>query len=318
MRRALLATSLLLLAGCPEGQSALHPMGEEAARIEGLLWVLTAFSVAVTALVVVTAAVAVAGPARWRARLSTRRFIVGWGVVFPVVSLSVLLVGSLLLWRAPADADAARIRVEFIGERWWWRARYHGPDGATFETANELVVPVGEPVLLELTTADVLHSFWAPTLAGKLDMIPGRTNRMTVTATVPGWSRGQCAEYCGGAHALMGFDVRALAPADFEAWMREQARPASGGEGARVFRSAGCAACHVVRGVTEVGSLGPDLTHMASRRSLAAATLPNTEETLASWIRDAPALKPEALMPPYRGLSPDEIDALVTWLGGLE
>jgi len=319
---ALLCLSLPLFS-CSGEQSALAPTGEEAGEVSRLFWAMTVFLGLVLAGVVFAMLLAIVGGARVRAQLSADRFIIGAGVAFPVVSLLILLSYGLTAMTSrtrPPTADIA-FRATVVGEQWWWRIIYHLPDGTDLESANELVIPVGEPIALTLRTADVIHSFWVPNLAGKVDMIPGRSNRLVLRATQSGISRGQCAEYCGGAHALMSFHVVAQDRPDFDAWLRAERRPAvrNEGEGARLFIASGCGACHRIRGLdAAIGRVGPDLTHVGSRRSLAAAALRNDGEAFASWIRDSRHIKPGNRMPPYRMLTSDELSALAHYLDGLE
>jgi cytochrome c oxidase subunit 2 len=216
------------------------------------------------------------------------------------------------------------LQLAISGEQWWWRVTYTTADGRRVESANELRIPVGRPVRIELTSADVIHSLWIPKLAGKLDMIPGRKNVLHLTANTPGVSRGQCAEYCGGAHALMSFYVVALPPAEFETWLSkeaEQARPASDSEsnaGQMLFLSHGCGGCHTIRGTAANGRIGPDLTHLGGRMSLAAATLPNDEAAIAHWITHNQHIKPTNRMPPFGIFSKTELATLSRYLSGLK
>jgi cytochrome c oxidase subunit 2 len=324
MRKIVLLSCLPpLLLGCSGEQSVLGPRGEEAGEIARLFWAMTIFLALVLLGVLAATFLAIAGSPRARARLAAHRFIVGAGVVFPGVSLLLLLAYGLSAMgsRAGPAADPASLRITVTGEQWWWRVIYHLPDGTELESANELVIPVGERVALSLRSADVIHSFWVPNLAGKVDMIPGRTNRLALQATEAGVSRGQCAEYCGGAHALMSFHVVVRERPDFEAWLGAERRPAARteGEGARLFVASGCGACHRVRGLASAdGRIGPDLTHVASRRSLAAATLANDAAAFAAWIRDNQHVKPGNRMPPYRVLSDDELRVLAQFLDALE
>lgn len=324
MRKGVLLWCLpTLLLGCSGEQSALAPRGEEAGEIARLFWAMTIFLVLVLLGVLAATILAIVGGPRVRARLAAHRFIVGAGLVFPTVSLLLLLVYGLSAMgsRSWPATDPASLRITVTGEQWWWRVSYHLPDGTELESANELVIPVGERVALSLRSADVIHSFWVPSLAGKVDMVPGRTNRLALQATEAGMNRGQCAEYCGGAHALMSFHVIAREHPDFEAWLSAERRPAArtDGEGARLFVASGCGACHRVRGLASAdGRIGPDLTHVASRRSLAAATLTNDAEALAAWIRDNQHIKPGNRMPPYRVLSDHELRVLAQFLNALE
>jgi len=170
-------------------------------------------------------------------------------------------------------------------------------------------------VELSLVSADVIHSFWVPSLAGKVDLLPGRSTRLHLTADRPGVYRGQCAEYCGGPHAKMAFHVIAETPEGFEAWRKNQRRPAAAGN---ALFAARCATCHTVRGTSAAGTLGPDLTHVGSRMSLGAGTLPNNEGTLAGWIASSQHIKPGNLMPSFKDLTGEELRALAIYLEALK
>ncbi len=191
-------------------------------------------------------------------------------------------------------------------------------------TANEIRIPVGVPVEFVLRSADVIHSFWVPSLAGKLDMIPGRVNRYTFSAERPGIYRGQCAEYCGAQHALMAFSVVAQERADFDTWYVAQARNARepttelAEEGRKLFHASGCGACHTVRGTSAQGQLGPDLTHVGGRLTIAAGILPNNPGTLAAWVASAQHLKPGNRMPSFATFSGPELRSLAAYLGSLQ
>jgi cytochrome c oxidase subunit II len=320
------AVAGLVLAACSSEQSALSPSGEEAERVNTLFWVMTIGGTLIMAGVMALAAVAIFGSDGLRSRLARERLVIGGGVVFPAVTLTALLAYGLVVFvtreSAAESADEAFARI--TGEQWWWRVAYQLADGSSFESANELRVPVGTPVALALETADVLHSFWVPNLAGKLDMVPGRTNVLTINATKAGVSRGQCAEYCGGAHAFMGFHVVAMPPAEFDAWLAAEAGPAvepSSPElqrGAELFIETGCGACHTIRGTAAVGTIGPDLTHVGGRRWIAAATLPSTAEAFANWIRNNQHIKPENKMPPFGILEEAELALLAHYLESLK
>lgn len=319
------ACLLLLLpaTACADLQSALSPRGPEAGSIALLSWILFAGGTAIFVLVMIAAAVALFGPVRWRAVMANERWIIGGGIVFPAVTLAVLLVYGLILMRpVPADAGGEPLRITVIGEQWWWRVIYR--DGEPVESANELRVPVDVPVELSLETADVIHSFWVPNLGGKVDMIPGRTNRLRLTAGEAGISRGQCAEYCGGAHALMSFFVVALPPEEYRIWRQREAQPArppsdeARAAGLELFLAGGCGACHAIRGTEARGTIGPDLTHLGSRHSLAAGTLRNDRASIARWIAESRHVKPENLMPPYGIFTDAERDLIATYLAGLE
>jgi cytochrome c oxidase subunit II len=207
------------------------------------------------------------------------------------------------------------LAVDVIAHDWWWEARY--PNGAT--VANEMHIPVGRPVRLRLATADVIHSFWVPQLGPKMDMIPGRTNELVIEADEPGRYRGQCAEFCGLQHANMIFWVEALAPRDYELWVEREASPATppGGtiatRGQRLFERSSCAGCHAIRGTPADGALGPDLTHIASRRTIGSGVLPMTERDLSRWIADPQEFKPGTTMPRTE-IQGRDLQALVAYL----
>lgn len=302
----------------------LDPAGPFAQPVTTLAWALLIGGALVFAIVLAALAVALFGSARQKARLGGEKAIWGLGVVFPVVVLTGLLIWGLTLTASlsasAASVGGAEMRVRIIGEMWWWRVHYLDGDGReTLRDANELHIPAGRPVLLELEAADVIHSFWVPRLSGKMDMIPGRTNRLLIQADRPGVYKGQCAEYCGGPHALMGFVVIAHAPRDFARW-RASRVPAAGGGGAGLdlFLSSGCAACHRIGGTPANGLAGPDLTHVGSRRTLGAGILPNHIGTMMGWIGDAQAIKPANRMPAYHQLSAAELRALGDYLVALK
>ncbi|MCZ7661052.1 MAG: cytochrome c oxidase subunit II [Xanthobacteraceae bacterium] len=304
-------------------QSALDPGSPQARAIAQLSWIMFAGAAAIFLLVMLFLAWALWAPAPRRRWLANRSVVVAGGIAFPIVVLTALLVYGLLLARdIVAEPQKEALQVHVVGEQFWWRVRYR--DGAgVVETANELHIPVGRPVRLSLTTADVIHSFWVPGLGGKLDMIPGQTNTLTLTADRPGVYRGQCAEFCGAAHALMAFDVVAHAPEAFAAWLRAQAEPARDSifpleqRGRALFLASGCGACHVVRGTAAAGRLGPDLTHVGSRRTIAAGTYPNNKGTLAGWIADSQHLKPNNKMPSFDVLAGEDLRAIASYLASL-
>lgn len=248
------------------------------------------------------------------------RLVFWLGAAIPSVLLLGLLVASLPAMR-PLPVSARDLRVTVTGEQFWWRVAY-GPAGAPpVVSANEVRVPVGRTVEFRLEAADVLHSFWIPGLAGKVDMIPGRTNRLVVRATAPGRYRGQCAEFCGLSHALMAFDVVAMEPAGFDAWLARQRLPARGptgaAAGAAAFADHGCGGCHAIRGTAMAGTIGPDLTHVGARTTLGAGIRPMQVAELARFVRDAPAVKPGARMPAYPHMSDAEALAIARYLAAL-
>jgi cytochrome c oxidase subunit 2 len=301
----------------------LDPAGPFAGPITLLAWVLLAMAAAITQLVVASLWAALFGSERLRARVGGSKLIWIGGIALPVVVLTFLLIYGLSLTRslsAPIRGDELRVRV--VGEMWWWRVAYLDPAGRPFlHDANELHIPTGRPVVLELDSADVIHSFWVPRLSGKLDMVPGRRNLMRIQADEPGVYGGQCAEYCGGPHALMGFAVVAHEPAEFARLMAaRRASPlatpagAEAGRGGELFLSAGCAACHRIAGSAANGLAGPDLTYVGSRLTLGAGILPNNRGTMIGWIGNSQAIKPGNRMPSYGMLSGDDLRALALYL----
>ena len=300
----------------------LDPAGPYAGSIATLAWVLFAIGLGVTLIVLAALWIAFFGKPGLKARLGGVATIWIAGIAFPAVVLTALLVWGLALTRdlsAPIRGDEMRIRL--TGQMWWWRVEYLDAGQRTqLVDANELHIPAGQPVVLELTSEDVIHNFWVPRLSGKLDMIPGRTNLMRIQADAPGVFGGLCAEYCGGPHALMGLQVVAHEAGDFQRWLAaRQSRAgvelsAIGQRGERLFASIGCAACHRIAGTPYNGAAGPDLSHVGQRRTLGAGILPNNRGTLMGWIGNAQAIKPGNRMPPYATLAGEDLRALAEYL----
>ena len=300
----------------------LDPAGPYAGSIATLAWVLFAIGLGVTLIVIAAMWVAFFGSDKLKARLGGVATIWVAGIAFPALVLTALLVWGLALTRdlsAPIRGDEMRIRV--TGQMWWWRVEYLDSQQRTLIVdANELHIPAGQPVVLELTSDDVIHNLWVPRLSGKLDMIPGRTNLMRIQADAPGVFGGLCAEYCGGPHALMGLQVVAHDAADFPRWMAaRQDRAAAvlsadAQRGERLFASTGCAACHRIAGTPYDGAAGPDLSHVGQRRTLGAGILPNNRGTLMGWIGNSQAIKPGNRMPAYATLAGEELRALAEYL----
>jgi cytochrome c oxidase subunit II len=246
-------------------------------------------------------------------------------VVVSVLGLFALVVASVFTDRALARLSLAdAVNIEVTAHQWWWSARYvNGGPSDLFTTANELHVPVGRPVVVNLKADDVIHSLWVPSLAGKKDLIPGRSTVMQFRADHPGIYRGQCAEFCGYQHALMGLLVIAEPPAQYEAWAQAQRQSApepqdaKAKHGKELFQSVSCSMCHAVQGTLAQATKGPELTHIASRQTLAAGTLPNTPQDLAAWISNPQVHKPGTNMP-ATPLSKDDLEAIVAYLGGLK
>lgn len=246
-------------------------------------------------------------------------------VAISTLLLLVLLVADVFTGRALSQMPLSDgIHIELTSHRWWWEARYTAdPPSRMFTTANELHIPVGKPVVISLKSSDVIHSFWVPNLHGKKDMIPGRTATITLRADKPGVYRGQCAEFCGYQHAKMALLVIAEPQEQYDAWAEQQRRPAaapttaSAIAGQKLFLGTTCVSCHTVRGTSAQATLGPDLTHFASRRTIAAGTLPNSREHLAAWVRDPQKFKLMANMP-SSPLSGDQLQAVVHYLETLK
>lgn len=317
-------------------QTALVPAGVQAGRILELWHLTLVVCCGVFAAILLACIIAIVrAPRANRATPVDMSSLAGqqprtrfWVVAATSVS-ALLLLGLLLadvltdraLSRLPVD-DA--LRIEMTGYQWWWQAKYlsdaHAPE---FTLANELHVPVGRPVIIALKAADVIHTFWVPNLHGKKDMIPGRDATIEFRADKVGVYRGQCAEFCGYEHALMAFSITADPPAQYAAWVARQRLPAAAPvdalaqHGRDVFMSQDCARCHTVRGTDANGTLGPDLTHLASRQFIAAGTLANNRGNLAGWIIDPRTLKPGTGMPGTR-LPPADLQALLVWLETLK
>ncbi len=332
-RASLIACSALLLGGCSAAWQSGRPVpsildarGPAAARIESLWWLLFWLGTAVYIVVMAALLFALFRSRKDREEHNQRdeprwRRVMLWGgLVIPALILVVVYGFTLNTLRATAiPAEADEVVVEVVGRRWWWEVHY--PD-RQIVSANEIVIPVGQPVRLRLTSDEVIHSFWVPQLHGKMDANPRIYTNFWLQADEAGEYWGECAEYCGVQHAKMRFLVIAVPPAEFQSWLDEQAQPAqqpaeeAAVEGQQVFLRTGCINCHTVRGTNATGELGPDLTHFASRRTLAAGALENTRGSLGGWISDPHSIKPGNLMPPT-ALTGAELNALLTYLESL-
>ncbi|WP_052341202.1 cytochrome c oxidase subunit II [Salinarimonas rosea] len=305
--------------------SVLAPAGRSAAAIAELSWWLFGGATLIWLVVIGLSIYAAYFGPRAHDEAKVRLLVVGGGAVIPTLVLAGVLAWGLWLMpqvKPPLPQGAVEIEVE--GLQWWWRARYRAETGETaVPVANELALPVGRPAVLRLTSPDVIHSFWVPALAGKMDMIPGRETVIVLEPTRTGVFRGACAEYCGASHALMSFAVLVMEPAAWEAWLARQAAPAeppasaAAQRGMAVFTEYGCGACHAIRGTEADGDVGPDLTHVGSRRTLAAGALPNTPDDYVRWISDVHEVKPDANMPPFGMLPEGDLAALALYLDGL-
>jgi len=296
--------------------------------LQRIAWGLSAIAVAVTLIILLLIGAAIGVSVR-RARREPGAAVaretgglsfIYWGVGLSMPVLIAMAVWNFIATRAVAEAPAAPgLTVEVTGHRWWWEIRYRDPGQPdhVITTANQLVIPTGVPVRIDLTSGDVIHDFWVPKLGPKMDMIPGRTNVTWLEARDAGSYRGQCAEYCGLEHARMAFEVTALAPAAFARWMAAERAPATlpDTRGQQLFM-ARCAACHTVRGTGAAGIYGPDLTHFASRPTIAAGLLPNSVAARERWLAETQAVKPGALMPQVE-LGDADRHAVVHYLGSL-
>lgn len=329
LRRCATLTIVLIAAlsvsGCSGIQSTLDPAGREAKSIADLFWWMTAGAVVIWLAVILLTVYAARTRSEARNQRRDRFLIIGGGAVVPTVVLTVLLVYGLApipVLLAPAPEGSLKIIVS--GEQWWWRVRYFPPGGEPFELANEIRLPVAEPVQFQLDSPDVIHSFWIPSLAGKIDMIPGRVTYLSLHPTKMGVYRGACAEYCGTSHALMNFYVEVMSKEEFSSWVVQQAQPSqppaepTAARGQELFLATGCNACHTVRGTPARGVIGPDLTHVGSRLSLAAGTMPNEPDAFRRWIAHTAEVKPAVNMPSFHMLPPEDQQALAAFLEGLK
>ncbi|MDF2639028.1 MAG: hypothetical protein K0R64_2012 [Novosphingobium lindaniclasticum] len=324
MRTAIVFLAVATLAGCAGIQSPLSPAGDQAAALHSLstLMMIVCGAVYLIVLLGIVWSVLRSGTQRrfdsasgGERRLDRGLYVAASAIV---IGLTVLIVGSFIADRALVAAredDAVIVRI--TGHQWWWRIEYRDPaSGRWIETANELHLPLARTTRVQLASADVIHSFWVPNVAGKIDMIPGRRNVVDLTPRRLGWFRGQCTEFCGAQHAHMAFDVKVDGQAAFDSWLARQGSAGAprrqSGRGASVFVQV-CGSCHRVRGTEARGRAGPDLTHFASRRSIAAGTLPMSRGGIQGWLAQPQALKPGTSMPTVP-LEPADADAVATYL----
>jgi cytochrome c oxidase subunit 2 len=339
------AFAVMLCAGCtgPSTQSSVDPMGPQAEHLSRLWWFFCYTLSGIFAIVIIFLLVSTfrglrrhhateqgladrpetaPDPARER---SMRNAVIG-ATLLTTLILFVYLIMSLVTGRAISSPlhDERLLTIEVTGHQWWWEVRYRDVNASQmFTTANEIHIPVGQRVLLKMTAQDVIHSFWVPNLMGKKDLIPGKDTTLMFQADKPGTYRGQCAEYCGLQHAHMALIVVAETPAQFEAWREAQLRPGaepasdSTARGRQVFLSSPCIMCHTIRGTQAGSNIGPDLTHIGSRQTIAAGTLPNSRGQLGGWIVDSQSIKPGNRMPP-NSLNPDDLQALLDYMQSLK
>ena len=310
-------------------QSALNPAGPQAAAIANLTWWFFGVCALVYLLVLAATCWAVARrrkPSDDAPETSVRLgWIVGAATAVTIVTLVVLTVSSVVAGRGlTSPSGPGAVTVDVIGHQWWWEFRYRDASANEWvNSPNELHVPVGVPVVLKATSRDVIHSFWVPNLHGKRDLVPGMVTHTWIQADRPGVYRGQCAEFCGHQHAHMAFLVIAEPMEEFLTWLRRQRgsapqpRTAAQKRGHDVFMQGPCIMCHTIRGTAAASRFGPDLTHVAGRRTIAAGTLPTTRGHLAGWIVDSQSIKPGNRMPP-NVLSGGDLQALLAYIETLK
>ena len=303
---------------------ALRNAGQDAAEIASLFWVMAA-GAAIIWLIVTGLGLHAMRSRRslWSERAGLLLIAIGGGAVPTVILAALLVYGMPTLARQLDTAISPSVRISVVGEQWWWRVRYELPGGTHVELANEIRLPRDRVTAVTLTSTNVIHSFWIPALAGKVDMVPGRTTQLTLEPGAAGTYRGVCAEYCGASHARMAFIVEVMEPDAFEQWLAAQGLPAPPAAtdvtaGATAFLRNGCGACHSIRGSPAVATIGPDLTHVGSRRSVAAASLPNQPDDIARFIARPDHVKPGSLMPPFAMLPPDQLNAIAAYLRSLQ
>jgi cytochrome c oxidase subunit 2 len=322
------ACAVAFLSGCGgNGQSTLDPHSSPANDIENLWWGMLAAAVVVFAgtLFLIALSIVRRGregmPVLGTDERKINRLVVAFGIVIPVVSLSALFyiadIGVVKATDAPTRGQT-KMTIHIVGRQWFWEARYPG-SGAV--VANEIHIPVRTPVNVVVTSPDVIHSFWVPELNKKVDAIPGHPNNLLLYADQPGRYRGQCAEFCGLQHAKMALAVYADPPQRFRAWLRQEAKPlaasAQESPGFQTFMQNDCGNCHTLRGTRARGNIGPDLTHLMTRRTLGALTIPNTPPDLAAWVRDPQQFKPGNKMPQL-SLPASEFRQLIAFLRSLQ
>ncbi|HEY4320193.1 MAG TPA: cytochrome c oxidase subunit II [Gemmatimonadales bacterium] len=328
-RRLRLAALTLLLAGCHAPMSVFTGAGPAGRALSQLTWVLVAASAVIFVLVTLFMLAAIARRNRGGTdpdlTVHDNRIPIVAGAIIPGVVLLALFMTSVLIERRiPGDASTPAESFTVIGHQWWWGVeRDDSASGRRAMWANELHVPVGEPVDLTLLSDDVIHSFWIPQVHGKIDLIPGDTNHIRFVADRPGVYRGQCAEYCGMQHANMAFTLVVESPVAYRAWLsvqRADAKPPTdtlAALGRAQVVNGPCATCHTIRGTTAQGEIGPDLTHVGSRVTLAAGTLPNDLATMEAWVTNAPSLKPGVKMPAMPQFTGLQLRAIAAYLEGL-
>lgn len=316
-----------LLAGCAGDKSILDPAGQVARDIALVWWVMLGFATAV--LITVTGFWLYAFKQQEKIRTPAqerriaRRWIIGGGIILPVASITALLAfgvptGQRMLTLPLSEPPEV---IEVIGHQWWWEVRYPGAEGGEVVTSNQLIMPAGEPVDFHVTSDDVIHAFWVPRLGGKIDMVPGRVNKIRLEADEPAVFGAQCAEFCGAQHAQMHLYVEAVEREEYEAWLAERqtselsslAERGQQHEPARQAFTTHCASCHRVAGLSNAGT-GPDLSDLGSRTSLGAGVMPMEEGAVTQWLQHHQRLKPSNKMPPQNDIDTATLESLGAWL----
>jgi cytochrome c oxidase subunit 2 len=315
--------------GCGSPQNALDPRSDASRTIATLWWWMLVVAAVVLGGAVVLLAISwfrrgsPGFPLIGRSEGVATGMVIAFGIVIPAVALITLFGLANFVVADETDAPdpaSTPLTIEVVGSQWWWAVRYPGTPGAV--TANEIHIPTDTRVNVVATTDDVIHSFWVPQLNRKIDTIPGQRNRVLLQTDDAGRYRGQCAEFCGAAHSQMGMYVYAEPPEEFQAWLDDMAAPAAAPAGAEarrgrdVFMENACASCHTIRGTPARGEVGPDLTHVSSRDTLAALTIPNDRAHLSEWIRDPQHVKPGNRMPAL-DLTDAQFDDLTAYLESL-
>ena len=336
MRRLLLLCPLLLGIGCQDVQSTFNTHGPAADRISHLSWLMTILflvTIAIMWVLIAWASVRRKGTLEEHAPIDAgggQGWIAVGGLAIPLAVLCFIFVLGLKLLASfpihdPMNQHAIKPDIVVIGHQWWWEVHYvDGPIDEHFTTANEIHIPVNQPVMFELRSQDVIHSFWIPSLHGKVDLIPGHPNYVQIEASHPGNYTGECALFCGEQHAHMRLLVVAQSAEDYQAWEQAQVKPAAPPQspaaqaGEQLFLSGPCSMCHSVRGTQAGGHVAPDLTHLASRQFIASDSFPNNTAYLESWATHAQSLKPGCLMPDLTQFSGTQLQQLVAYLQQLK
>lgn len=333
IRRAAILLSMFIAACVGQQQGVMHPGGPAAAKIATLNWFVLILFLIVTGVMwvlIVLVATRPKGTFDEHAPVDAgggQGWVLIGGFLIPAAILAVVFVTGLKAMSSFPVHDGMQMPAEIriTGHQWWWDVRYiEGQIDQRVTTANEIHIPTGRAVDVDLASSDVIHSFWVPELHGKVDLIPSMTNRIRIEADRPGTYRGQCAEYCGAQHAHMMLLVIAEPPDKFQQWLTDQRKPAVAPEtdqqklGQQLFESRPCLLCHTIRGTLANGTVGPDLTHIGSRKRIAANMLENNTANMAAWVTHARALKPGVVMPNVTQFDGDELRAIVAYLQNLQ